>query len=725
MLLLKLSAQDLLTLHSGRHMVPHLAARWRHFRGVDASVSEREAWAESLISLAQDLVAADRGNVHMVVECAATIDESDRTEPRLIDVVLIGRHPHLKCPSVQLVELKRWSTVTRIERATADLVHVAGMGAKKHPAVQLREYYEAFTSDRGPFAGDTFECGGFAYLHNATDDSVRPLIGVDAPTGAYARVYTADRRDQLLDDLRGSFTAEGGASETAVLLRTMGLSNTPLLDAMNWSRGDDTVFTLRGRQKKVADEILEAASKILPDPENPALLPDERRVIFLVTGGAGTGKSAIGLQIKAQLEAQGRTVKYASGSRAFNAAIQQHVGYGDSEFRESFTYFSSFVDASVPAVDVLICDEAHRLRDRSTSQYWTAEQREEWGKGPQVDELLDASRLTVFFLDEGQSVRPKEVGTVELIKDAAKRRGAGLLEYGLREQFRCGGSGSYIRWVRAVLGVSEDKAKPWRPEDKPGPWKLEDRPEPWRADGLMHIEVAESPEELERTIHTAAGSGASARMVAGYCWPWTEPAGEEKLLEADVRIGEWHRLWNAKSRSFCAGGVPPSDIWSVHPDGLGQIGCVYTAQGLEWDWCGVIMGDDMVRRGDKWVFQRGKERKEGPDSDVKRVDVPGSFDPKVSAPSVDDEDFARLVRQAYHVLFTRASRATVLYSTDEETRKYLKKMVGRVEIHGLRPTRENLPPESRPVHLPRANRRRNSKRGKGKGKSSGPELRIF
>ncbi|MFJ3901279.1 DUF2075 domain-containing protein [Streptomyces sp. NPDC090025] len=702
MLLLKLSAQDLLTLHARRHMVPHLAARWRHFRGSDASITERSAWAESLISLANDLVAADRGNVEMVVECAATMDESDRPEPQLIDVVLVGRHPHEHRPSVQLVELKRWSTVTRIERATADWVHVPGLGAKKHPALQLREYYEAFTSDRGPFKNSEFECGGFAYLHNATDDSVRPLLGVDAPTGAYARVYTADRRAQFLEDLKASFDPRGGAAEAVTMLASMGLRNTPLLDAMNWSRGDDTVFVLRGRQKMVADQILDAASKVLSDPQQPALLPDGRRVVFLVTGGAGTGKSAIGLQVKAQLEAQGRTVKYASGSRAFNAAIQEHVGYGDKEFRETFTYFSNFVDTTLPPVDVLICDEAHRLRDRSTNRFWTPEQREVWGQGPQVDELLDASRLTVFFLDEAQSVRPKEVGTVELITDAAARRGADLLEYGLREQFRCGGSGSYINWVREVLGLADKE------------------PELWRPDGLMHVEVAETPEELERIILTEAGAGASARMVAGYCWPWSEPTGEEKRLETDVRIGDWHRPWNAKSESYCADGVPPSDIWSVHPKGLGQIGCVYTAQGLEWDWCGVIMGDDMVRRGDQWVFRRGKERKEGPDSDIKRVDVPGSLDPKVSPSSVHDDDFARLVRQAYHVLFTRASRATVLYSTDDETRRYLKELVGQVEIHGLRPTWLNLPKEARTPHLPRANGRGKRKRGK-----SGPDLRLF
>ncbi|GGR85635.1 ATPase AAA [Streptomyces rubiginosohelvolus] len=709
MLLLRLSAQDLLTLDSRDRMVPHLAARWRYFRGADASESERSAWAESLVSLAIDLVAAGRGNVEMIVECAATLDEAVCPgDPRLIDVVLVGRHPERHVPSVQLVELKRWSTVSRVELATADLLHVPGIEEKKkHPALQLGANYEAFTSPQGPFQGTDFECGGFAYLHNATDESVRTLIDVDAPTGAYARVYTSDRREQLLSDLRMNFAEVGAASTAERMLQSMGLRNTPLLDAMIWSRGADTVFTLRGRQKEVADQVLETASRVLPDPRHPALVPDERRVVFLVTGGAGTGKSAIGLQIKAELEAQGRTVKYASGSRAFNGALQEHVGYGDRQFRETFTYFSSFVTPPDPLLDVLICDEAHRLRDRSTSRFWKPEEQ---GTGPQVDELLAASRLTVFFLDEGQSVRPNEVGTVDLIKDAAERHNALVIPYKLREQFRCGGSDAYVRWAKALLGVTDEEPGKWRP------------------DGLMHIEVADTPEELEQIIRTEVRAGASGRMVAGYCWPWTKPLGKERRLEADVRIGEWHRPWNADSESFCENEAPPSRIWSVHENGLGQIGCVYTAQGLEWDWCGVLMGDDMVRRGDRWVFRRGKELKTA-DPGIKRVAEPGSFDPKVKAGSVDDDEFARLVRHAYHVLMTRASRATVLYSTDQETRDYLKSLVGKVEIHGLRPTWENLPVEARTPHLPRPGRGRGRGRNKGKSRKSGgsqaSEMRLF
>ncbi|RPK56886.1 hypothetical protein EES43_23215 [Streptomyces sp. ADI96-02] len=708
MLLLRLSAKDLLTLDSRRRMVPHLAARWVHFRGEKASLGERTAWAESLIELARDLVAADRGNVEMIVECSATVDDPERSDrSRQIDVVLAGRHPADGDISVQLVELKRWSTVTRVEKATADLVHIPGIDdVKRHPALQLREYYELFTGATGPLHGLRFECGGFTYLHNATDESVRPLLGIDAPTGSYARTYTKDSRNKLQEDLRQHFTADEHPSAAEILLSRMNLRNTPLLDAMIKSNGEDTVFTLRGRQKRVADDVLEAAVHVLDDPAADALVQNPRRAVFLVTGGAGTGKSAIGLQLKAEFEAAGRTVMYASGSRAFNGAMQEHVGYGDREFKESFTYFSNFVTPPEEPLDVLICDEAHRLRERSFNRFWASEKQ---GTKAQIDELLDASRLTVFLLDESQSLRPNEVGTVDVIKDAAGRRGVVARSYHLQEQYRCGGSDAYIRWVRDLLGLSGG------------------RPGLWTPDGLMHIEVVDTPDELEDILRTEFDSGASARMVAGFCWPWSPPDEARKLV-ADVRIGDWHRPWNASSESFCAGGEPPSKIWSVHDAGFGQIGCIYTAQGLEWDWCGVIMGDDMVWRTDKWVFRRGKKRKDK-DTGTQHVIEPGSLDTEVCRKTgTDDEAFARCIRNAYHVLLTRASRATVLYSSDKETRDYLRSLVGDIEIHGLRPTWESLPPEARVPHQARparGSRSRNARRKKAKQLKEKDELKLF
>ena len=125
-----------------------------------------------------------------------------------------------------------------------------------------------------------------------------------------------------------------------------------------------------------------------------------------------------------------------------------------------------------------------------------------------------------------------------------------------------------------------------------------------------------------------------------------------------MRIGAWARPWNLRSER-AVGGAPPSSLWATEDGGFGQVGCVYTAQGFEYDWNGVIIGDDLVWRTDRWVSRRQFNR-----------------DPDFRNPKrVPDEDFDRLVRHVYKVLLTRGMIGTLIYSTDAETREMLRSLV--------------------------------------------------
>jgi DUF2075 family protein len=145
------------------------------------------------------------------------------------------------------------------------------------------------------------------------------------------------------------------------------------------------------------------------------------------------------------------------------------------------------------------------------------------------------------------------------------------------------------------------------------------------------------------------GAGFTARMTAGFCWPWSDPERDGTLVP-DVRIGEWHRPWNLKGER-ALGGAPPSALWATDPAGFGQVGCIYTAQGFEYDWNGIIFGPDLVWRGDRWLAVRAASR-----------------DPAFrSEKSTSSEEFDALLRNVYKVLLTRGMLGTLLYSTDAET----------------------------------------------------------
>ena len=121
--------------------------------------------------------------------------------------------------------------------------------------------------------------------------------------------------------------------------------------------------------------------------------------------------------------------------------------------------------------------------------------------------------------------------------------------------------------------------------------------------------------------------------------------------------------WNARAESRrLAPGIPKSNYWATDPGGLEQVGCIYTAQGFEYDFAGVIFGRDLVWRPRKgWVGQ--------PEF---------SFDSVVKRGSPENlSSYAGLVKNAYRVLLTRGLSGCYVYFQDDQTRDFV---LSRIEL---------------------------------------------
>lgn len=176
-------------------------------------------------------------------------------------------------------------------------------------------------------------------------------------------------------------------------------------------------------------------------------------------------------------------------------------------------------------------------------------------------------------------------------------------------------------------------------------------------DAAFRVIVADSPSEMERLLNARIAAGYGARMAAGYCWPWSDPQPDGSLVP-DVQIDGWARPWNLKG-DRAVGNAPPAALWAHDPRGFGQVGCVYTAQGFEYDWSGVIIGPDLVWRQGQFVTRREHNR----DPDFR------------NRKRIADSDFDRLVRNVYKVLLTRGLIGTIIYSTDRETQDALRRLL--------------------------------------------------
>jgi uncharacterized protein len=592
-----------------------LTEQFRHRLGRSPAPAEARSWERSLAVLAADLVEADLGGVEALVEYQLPLTS------KRVDVILCGVHPRTGAPSYVVIELKQWSRAHVLDGAD-DVCVLEGLGELLHPVEQVRRYCTYLADFAASLSDHPEWLSGAAYLHNATDLDVDSLWHL--AQSEYGRMFTGQRRGAFLEFLRARLSPESGAESADQLMSSAVKPSRQLLTLAAEEIQSREQFVLIDEQQTAYALVMRALER--------ALRANSKEVIA-ISGGPGSGKSVIALSLLGELSRQGRAALHATGSSAFTQTLRKVAGRRAPRVQALFKYFNQFVDAEPNGLDVLVCDEAHRMRETSANRYTSAARRT--GE-PQVDELIDAARVPVFLLDEHQVVRPGEIGTVADIEAAARRLGVGFRHVSLDGQFRCGGSRAYEEWVLRLLGLA------------PG------GPSTWEGDEHFWVTVAESPGSMEGSLRQLLDRGYGARIAAGYCWDWSDPVKGGGLV-ADVQIGDWHKPWNNKKQTAHAG-APGTPFWASDPAGFEQVGCVYTAQGFEYDYSGVIIGPDLVWRGDHFVSQSDRSR----DTQVKRG---------------DSAQFDRAVRNTYKVLLTRGMLGSILYSTDSETQELLQSVL--------------------------------------------------
>ncbi len=578
------------------------------------SSGEVRSWESSLPVLMGDLRDAGLDDLEVLVEHRLPLS-SKRT-----DVILCGRHPRTGDPNYLVVELKQWARA-QADPEDVELVRVDAYGDRPvlHPGRQVQNYVDYMVDFVRALDGNPDAVKGAAYLHNAAESGVASLRL--RPETEASRLFTADDRGRWLDYLRAQFAPDSGAIAADALLSSAVAPSKQLMKL--------AAQEIQQREQFVLLDEQEVAYRLVLSAVQQAIRGDHKSVV-IVTGGPGSGKSVIALSLLGELYRRRRTAEHATGSKAFTETLRKVAGARNKRVQELFGYFNQFAHDEPNSLDVLILDEAHRLRESSNFRFTPKGKR---STKPQVQELLDVARVPVFLLDEHQVVRPGEIGTVAAIREAAQARGLEVQMVELDAQFRSGGSRLYEEWVLRLLGL------------------VDGGPVDWTGDENYEVRITDSPWEMEEILATRDAEGYGARMSAGFCWPWSDAQRGEPLAP-DVRIGEWARPWNNKEERRHEG-APARSLWATEDGGFGQVGCVYTAQGFEYDWSGVILGPDLVWRGGRFVS-----------------DVRASKDPAFRGRSA--ADFDTFVRNVYKVLLTRGMVGTVIYSTDPETREMLK-----------------------------------------------------
>jgi hypothetical protein len=568
-----------------------------------------------------------------------------------LDCMVTGKDDSRRGQAI-IIELKQWEKC-RDADGENEVTTYLGKGEREvlHPSAQVGRYKEYLEDYHTAFyeGNDTINLGACTYLHNYSFESNDVLLSKKFEnTLRKFPLFSKDDVPALEEFISPRLIAGQGIDVLNRILEGKHRPSKTLMDHVAGIIEGKDEFVLLDEQQVVFDKVLSLAERGFHD---------KRKTVLLIKGGPGTGKSVIAINLMASLLRKGFNAQYVTGSKAFTQTLRAKIGTRGSA---QFKYFNSYSGAERNEIDVLICDEAHRLRETSNSRFT---RRVDRSKIPQVQELLNAGKAVVFFIDENQVVRPSEIGSYEYIRNEAAIGGAKLAEYELEVQFRCGGSDAFVKWIENTLGIKRTPNVLWSQNES------------------FDFQIMDSPETLEKAIREKSVLGFKARMVAGFCWPWSKKLDRNEALHRDVVIGDYRRPWNAHPDiGKLPKGIPKAPLWADSPNGIDQIGCIYTAQGFEFDYAGVIFGTDLRYNLDRQEWEGHPE--DSCDSVVKRA----------------KGKFIDLVRHTYRVLLSRAMKGCYVCFLDNDTERFFRSRMEKPEQTGL--TQENtLVDTKHPPHV--------------------------
>ena len=291
--------------------------------------------------------------------------------------------------------------------------------------------------------------------------------------------------------------------------------------------------------------------------------------------------------------------------------------------------------------DLLIVDEAHRLRHRGNLQMGTlyplysAINESLFGRDDvsltQVDWIEARSAHQIFLVDTAQSVHTGDVsaGTLRALIDRAESEHR---LYRLNSQMRVAAGDDYVGYVRRSLS--------------------NEPPEPRVFEGY-DLRFFDDFSEMRDAVLQRDAEVGLARIVAGYAWDWVSKKDNTAF---DISIDGVDMRWNVKVED-----------WVGSAGSVNEVGVIHTIQGYDLNYAGVIIGPDLrfdAARG-RVIFDRASYK-----------DKSAAKNSPKNGLTFNDEDLQVLVTQIYSVLLTRGIRGTYVYVCDAALREHLRPLFG-------------------------------------------------
>lgn len=545
--------------------------------------------------------------------------------------------------NIVVVELKQWEQSEYTGSSEIVKTYVAGgLRPEAHPSYQAYTYTKVLENFYEAVSTENIHLIPCAFLHNYKE-SLRKNIDAThySEVVKLAPVFLGVDTPKLRDFIKSFVRKRSGVDLLMKIENGRLRPSKSLQDTLASMLRGNQEFYLIDEQKVAYEAVKKTLHKVLKD---------DSKATVIIQGGPGTGKSVIAIQLLCDLTQKNYSTFYVTKNAAprevYFAKLQQDnrsKKYISSLFKSS----SSFTYAKPNSVDCILADEAHRLM-KSSGRFFA-------GSGPQARDIINAARVSVFFIDEQQRVTGADACTVETIRQYAKELGSTLIEgsdYNLTSQFRCNGSDSYLALINSILGMQST------------PNSILDLD--------YDIRIFDSPTKMREELRKKNLINNKSRMLAGYCYEWKS---QDDPNEMDICLKDGFRAqWNF--------GPEKTKTWAIDEDSFDQVGCIHTSQGLEFDYVGVIIGKDLVYLEEK--VQTDASKRAGTDYSLSGT--------KGDAQKVD-----AIIRNTYKTLLSRGQKGCYIYCEDKALADYIREQIQKMRqpveqvVTPLTPAKEHSP----------------------------------
>ena len=587
--------------------------------GLGVGPNEYSSWRNSLGNGMSHIIASPE----IPNEAGIAIEYQINKLKNRIDFIVSGREAD-GTESIVIIELKQWTDIDYSELPE----HVnTFVGQKKrdvvHPSYQARSYASLLEMYNEYVYETSVKVTSCAYLHNCPELTVVNDSRYEEAL-RNTPVFIKGQKNEIVKLISDRIKSGAGVE----ILKKVDASPTrpslQLAEAVAKMLQGKEAFVLIDDQKTVLETIIKASNDGL----------NGKKQVVIIKGGPGTGKSVIAINALSRLMGQRMIARYVTPNAAPRAVFEVNLksAFKGGEIKELFSGSGNFTGIEENDFDVLIVDEAHRLKLRT-----------QYSKGGenQISEVIHAAKTSVFFLDEAQKVTWKDIGEESEIARFAQENNAVIHYLELKSQFRCNGSDGYISWLDETLGIIEDVEIGFT--------------------GVNYdFKIFQNPSELYEEIRIRNRTNNKSRMLAGYCWDWISKS-DPNAYDIEFPNSNFKAKWNLESRG---------SAWIIDANSIEDIGCIHTSQGLELDYVGVIIGPDFkITEGSLVSDPSGRASTD--------VSLHGYKKELKENPELAEAKADQIIRNTYRTLMTRGMKGCYIYCTDPEVADYFQKRLAR------------------------------------------------